>query len=216
MIQETELQAVRLMIHQTQLKALLRRQYPAEWVLSLNRTLLAYQITTRRRVANFIAQMIAESGLDPTREENLSYTAERLMVVWPRRFPTLEAARPFAANPVALANRVYSNRLGNGNEASGDGWHFRGRGLIQLTGRSNYAEYGGLIDVDLETQPNLAVVPEHSFNVAGAYWQELGLNRLADNANVDGITLAINGSLRDAPRRQQWLRRAFRALEGST
>lgn len=216
MIQETELQAVRLMIHQTQLKALLRRQYPAEWVLSLNRTLLAYQITTRRRVANFLAQMIAESGLDPTREENLSYTAERLMVVWPRRFPTLEAARPFAANPVALANRVYSNRLGNGNEASGDGWHFRGRGLIQLTGRANYAEYGQLISVELEAQPELAVVPVHSFNVAGAYWQELGLNRLADNDNADGITLAINGSLRDAPRRRQWLQRAYRALEGST
>lgn len=179
-----------MVVHQPQLTVLLRRPYPDEWLRSLNATLTRYEIRNRRRIASFLAQMIAESSLDPTREENLSYTAERLMVVWPRRFPTLEAAQPFARRPEALANRVYSSRLGNGPEASGDGWRFRGRGLIQLTGRANYREYGRLINVELEGAPQLAVLPEHSFNVAGSYWQELGLNRLADADNVDAITLA--------------------------
>lgn len=202
------------MLRQLHLQTLLRRPYPAVWFAGLDAALRQFGINTLRRQAHFLAQMVAESRLDPTREENLRYTAERLMVVWPRRFPTVESARQFAGNPEALANHVYANRLGNGPSASGDGWRFRGRGLIQLTGRSNYREYGELISADLEASPELAVVPKHSFSVAGAYWAELGLNRLADNDNVDGITLAINGSLRDAPRRRQWLKRAYSALKG--
>lgn len=198
---------------QTILNNIRNREYPH--TAALRATLARYGINTPRRIMHFLAQMMAESSLDPTVTENLSYTAERLMQVWPRRFPTLASAQPYARNPERLANNVYANRMGNGTPASGDGWRFRGRGLIQLTGRANYRTFGNLIGVDLEGNPDLASTPEHSFMVAGAYWQRGNLNSFADADDVTALTREINGATRDAPRRKQLLATIRNIVEGT-
>lgn len=177
------------------------REYPTGWTEALTDALGRYEINTLRRIEHFLAQMMAESRLDPTIEENLSYSSQRMMEVWPSRFRNVRATLPFTFNPEALANHVYANRLGNGNAASGDGWRYRGRGLIQLTGRANYRTFGELIGVDLVTHPELAGMAEYSFLIAAAYWHQQKLNSLADGDNLDGITQRINGSIRDRVRR---------------
>lgn len=183
------------------LNALHGREYPPAWTDALISALVRYEINTIRRCEHFLAQMMAESRLDPTIEENLSYSSQRMMEVWPSRFRNVRATLPFTFNPEALANHVYANRLGNGNAASGDGWRYRGRGLIQLTGRANYRTFGELIGVDLVTHPELAGMAEYSFLIAAAYWHQQKLNSLADGDNLDGITQRINGSIRDRVRR---------------
>lgn len=114
-----------------------------------------FGINTRLRMAHWLAQLAHESGFKPA-VENLNYNAQRLTQVWPSRFPTLASAQRCAHNPEALANTVYAGRLGNGGAESGDGFMFRGRGFLQITGRSNYAKYGKLIGIDLIAQPELA------------------------------------------------------------
>ena len=170
-----------------------------------------YDITTRLRIAALLAQLAHESGLAPI-TENLNYSAERLRQVWPGRFPTLAAALPYAHNPERLANLVYAGRIGNGPPASGDGWRFRGRGMIQLTGRANYRTYGKLTGFDLETHPELLEQIGVSCLVACAYWHSRGLNALADRGDINGISRAINGGnvgLRD---RAELYQRALKLL----
>ncbi|WP_034335151.1 glycoside hydrolase family 19 protein [Deinococcus misasensis] len=164
-------------------------------------------ITTRLRVAHLLAQLGHESGFQP-REENLWYSAPRICQVWPSRFPTLESAKPYAMNPAGLANRVYAGRLGNGNEASGDGYRYRGRGLLQITGRSNYRTYGKLIGFDLEAQPELALQFGIGSLVAVAYWTQRNINRLADQDDLQAVTRAVNGGLTGLEDRGVLLRRA--------
>src|SRR6266481_4067159 len=126
----------------------------AAWVAPLNSALSRFDITDRRRAAAFLAQVAHESSELTHLIENLSYSAARLIQVWPRRFPTLKKARTYERNPEKLANYVYASRLGNGDEASGDGWRYRGRGLIQLTGRSNYASCSTATGIDLLQSPH--------------------------------------------------------------
>ncbi len=116
------------------------------WLDPINNTMKRWSIDTPQRAAYFLAQVSVESAALSRLEEDLSYSAERLCVVWPSRFKTLSAAQPYARNPEALANRVYSGRMGN--TAADDGWRYRGRGLKQLTGKSNYAEYAEAASVD--------------------------------------------------------------------
>ena len=113
---------------------------PDAWAGPLNAAMERFEINTPPRVAAFLAQVAHESGELARLVENLNYTAARLVAVWPTKFPTVEAAQPYERNPERLANRVYAKRLGNGDTASGDGWRFRGRGLIQLTGRNHLAD----------------------------------------------------------------------------
>lgn len=174
-------------------------------------------ITSPRRIALFLAQLEHECpGLNPT-EEKLNYSARRLPQVWPSRFPTEEIARRYAGNPEALANRVYANRMGNGDEASGDGWRYRGRGFIQLTGKENYERFGRLIDlgVDLVRRPDLALEYGVGAHIAVAYWVSRGCNELADRGDVEGVTRRINGGIIGLADRTRQYRRIL-ALLGQT
>jgi putative chitinase len=153
-----------------------------------------FHIDTRARMAAFIAQAAHESANFTRLEELLYYrTAERLIAVWPRRFAGLGDAAHFIRNPQALANRVYANRLGNGDEASGDGWRYRGRGIFQLTGRANYLAAGVSLGVDYKTSPEVVALPPDAAMTAGWYWATTRLNELADSSQIDEITQRING-----------------------
>lgn len=151
-----------------------------------------YEISTVRRQAHFLAQLLHESACLRAWEESLYYRdATRLVSVWPKRFPTPAAAAPYVRNPEALANYVYGGRMGN--TAPGDGWKYRGRGLIQLTGRYNYEKYALLTGIPLAAQPELAASAAHALEIAACFWTQNRLNELADTDLIVKITRAING-----------------------
>jgi putative chitinase len=165
----------------------------AEWVEPLNDTFLKFGIDTPKRQAAFIAQCGHESGGFKLLSENLNYRAETLCKLWPKRFPTLEFAKQFERNPRKIANSVYANRMGNRDEASGDGYRFRGRGCIQLTGHSGYYHAGQALGVDFVMNPDLVATPKYAVLTAGWFWSTHGCNELADAANWTGLTKRING-----------------------
>lgn len=149
-------------------------------------------IDTPRRVQHFLAQVFHETGLLRRSEENLNYTtAARLMAVWPSRFKRVEDAMRCVRNPEALANRVYSGRMGNSKP--GDGWAYRGRGLLQLTGRDMYARVGKAAGLALETSPDLACAPGTALLVAATVWDLKQCNAPADKDNITTVTRCING-----------------------
>lgn len=153
-----------------------------------------FDIGSPVRRAAFIAQASHESAGFTRLEEGLYYRKpERIREMWPRRVPDLAGAARLARNPKGLANRVYADRLGNGSEASGDGWKYRGRGLFQLTGRGNYTEAGAALGRPYVAQPELVALPLDAALTAGWYWQRNDLNGLADGSQIDAITKRING-----------------------
>ena len=155
-----------------------------------------FGITTTERLAAFFAQLNHESVGLTHLEESFVYRPARLMNVFPFRFTTIEKANRYVeAGPKAIASLVYANRLGNGPEKSGDGWTYRGRGFIQLTGKRNYAEFAAATGVPLDLKPNLAAHPPYAARIAGRFWQTRGCNELADSLDLVGITRAINGGL---------------------
>jgi putative chitinase len=202
------------MITELQLKIVAIHANVALWTPLLNETMERFEINNPDRIAAFIAQAAYESSDFRRLVENLNYSAERLTKVWPKRFPTLSFARKYENNPAKLANYVYSNRLGNGDETSGDGWKFRGRGIFQLTGRSNYRAAGKALRVDLENNPDYLEEPELAALSAGWYWSSRGLNELADGDDDNGdddiiqITLRINGALTGLASRKEYLKLA--------
>ena len=153
------------------------------------RWLPAHGITINpERLAEWFGEMAHESAGFTRLVENMNYTsAARIRAVWPSRFPTLASAAPFVRQPERLANFVYANRMGNGPPESGDGWRFRGRGIIHLTGRENYYRFG------FERDPDAAAQPDNAVRAACAYWSERGLNGLADAGQSDAISARING-----------------------
>ncbi len=171
-----------------------------------------FAVNTPKREAAFLAQIAHESGELTIFAENLNYSAKGLMATWPKRFPDLATAQKYERNPEKLANYVYANRVGNGNEASGDGWKFRGRGPIQITGRENYQKYGSRLNVDLVNAPDKAATPDVGFRVAGLYWRENGLNELADGEMFETITKRINGGLKGLEDRLKYYTRAKMVL----
>ncbi len=140
---------------------------------------------------DFLGQILHESAGLTRLEDGLNYSAERLTVIWPGRFPTANDARPYAHNPEALANRVYGGRMGN--TEPGDGWRFRGRGPIQLTGRANYEFVGNLIGQDLTVTPELMGQPRYARGAAIAWWED----RILDNKTgaPEKVTRRVNGGL---------------------
>jgi len=176
---------------------------PAAWADALAPAFQKYEIETPDRIASFLAQTGYESGQYNRIEENLNYsTAARLTKVWPKRFPDEASAMPYVKNPQGLANLVYANRMGNGDAQSNDGFRYRGRGIIQLTGRSNYDSAGDAMGVNLLETPELLSDPKWAALSAGWYWQSRGLNELADDRTHDEdledfarITRRINGGL---------------------
>jgi putative chitinase len=164
-----------------------------KWLKPLENTFAKYDINTSKRQAAFIGQCAHESGNFKTLEENLNYKPEALMRVWPSRFPNLATAMKYAHNPEAIANKVYGGRMGNGVEESGEGAKYHGRGLIQLTGKENYANCGSGIGVDLLSNPGLLGTPEYAALSAGWFWNKKGLNALADAQDYETMTKRING-----------------------
>ncbi|HYD81937.1 MAG TPA: glycoside hydrolase family 19 protein [Paucimonas sp.] len=173
---------------------------PDLWADALNSVLGRYGIDTPARIASFLAQTGHESGQFNRLTENLNYSVAGLMKTWPKRFPTVQIAEGYARNPEKLANFVYANRLGNGDVPSGDGFRFRGRGLIQITGKSNYLATGKALGLDLVGSPDLLLQAEHAAASAAWFWSNHGLNALADDNTDDQdledfteITRRING-----------------------
>ena len=170
---------------------------PAEradkWVPWLNMTMLTYEITTPQRQAMFLAQLAHESGSFKHVSENLNYSAEALRRVFKKYFLTDELALEYARKPEKIANRVYANRMGNGEESSGDGWKYRGRGLIQLTGLNNYTAFSLAADNNALINPDSVAEPELAAMSAGWFWDTNGLNKLSDTGDVRAATRRING-----------------------
>lgn len=170
-----------------------------------------YDIESPERVAAFLAQVAHESAGFTRLEEDLNYGPARLLQVFPRKF-TAEEAVEFAHDAPRIAERVYGGRLGNGPEGSGDAWKFRGRGLIQLTGRANYRKAGRALGVPLEDEPEKAADPLIASLVAAWYWAENGCNELADAGRFDAITRAINGGMNGYEDRVAWHNKVKRWL----
>lgn len=195
--------------------AVMRQLAPAqlvEYLPLLDAAMREFKIDSELRAAAFLAQMAHESAGLTRWTENLNYSATGLMNTWPRRFPTPAAAQHYHRQPEKIANKVYANRMGNGSEASGDGWRYRGRGPGQLTGRENYTKMAQRLGVDLVANPDLVATPAVGFRSFGAFWMDHGLNPLADLGQMRKITLAINGGLLGLDERQELYEVAKRAL----
>ena len=176
-----------------QFQQMVKNKYASHWYEVLEQLLPDYDINTPLRVAHFIAQTAHESGNYAFIKENLNYRAESLTKTWPRLFPTIEIARQYEKQPQKIANRAYGNRMGNGDEASGDGWRYCGRGLIQLTGRDNYTFFAGSLSITVEEAAEYMETFEGAAQSACFYWEQNNLNRFADANDVKGLTKAING-----------------------
>lgn len=178
-----------------------------------------YDISTPRRVACFVGQLAHESARFSRVFENLSYSAQALARTWPARYadsdgqPNATALR-IARKPEDIANLTYAGRLGNGSAGTGDGWRYRGRGLIQITGRSNYQRCGEALGLDLIRKPESLEQPMYAALSAGWYWDRAKLNDLADRMDIAGITRAINGGTNGAADRVELTAKALRALGG--
>lgn len=181
-----------------------RREY-LDALTSPQRLLSEYGITNNPlRVAHFFAEILHETGGFRILEESLSYRAERLMQVWPGRFPTLEIAKRYARNPEALANRVYGSRMGN--KEPGDGFKYRGRGFPMLTGRRNYERVGSEIGVNLIRQPDLVLDPRHSLRIACVFWTDAKCGPKADRDDVIAVREAWNGGRIGLSDVERWLK----------
>jgi putative chitinase len=164
-----------------------------QWVDALNDTFQRFNIDTPVRQASFIGQCGHECGNFKVLEENLNYRAEVLMRLWKSRFPTIDIANEYARNPKKIANKVYASRMGNRDESSGDGFRFRGRGCIQLTGHANYFHAGKACGVDFVMEPDLVATPQYAAMTAGWFWDTHKLNQFADVRDFKTMTKKING-----------------------
>jgi putative chitinase len=163
------------------------------YVDPLNEIAAYYELTTPARLAGFLAQIIHESGSFNFTKENLNYSAKGLRGVFSKYFPDDATAEAYARQPEKIANKVYANRMGNGDEASGDGFKFCGRGLIQLTGRTNYTKFAEAVSMSLDDAIAYLETPEGAVASAGWFWDNNGLNDYCDNDDFTGLTKRING-----------------------
>jgi len=163
-----------------------------QYVEYLNDVMGFYEINNKQRIAMFLAQVGHESGGLRTIKENLNYSADRLKVIFPKYFRGVDPSG-YARNPEKIANLVYASRMGNGNEASGDGYRYCGRGLIQLTGKSNYQAFAQDMGWTLEDATAWLAEPEGACWSAGWFWDSRELNQWADKGDVLTVTKKING-----------------------
>ena len=163
------------------------------WYEALSNVLPEYEINTSERVAAFLAQCTHESGGFKRLKENLNYKWESLRRVFPKYFPTDELAQEYAHKPEKIANRVYASRMGNGDESSGDGFRYCGRGLIQLTGKNNYTKFAESIGMAVEEVPSLLETFEGAVKSACWFWKTNNLNQYADVGDILTMTKRING-----------------------
>ena len=177
-----------------QLKEMIpKNSYVNQWFEALENILPEYDITTPQRVAAFLAQCAHESGGFVFLKENLNYKAASLRRVFPKYFPDDAIAAQYAGKGEMIANRVYANRMGNGDEASGDGFRYCGRGLIQLTGKNNYTFFAGSLDIPVEEASEYLQTFEGAVQSACFFWEQNKLNQWADKGDILTLTKRING-----------------------
>lgn len=170
-----------------------KNPYLDYWYKAICEILPVYDINTPERVAAFLAQCAHESGNFRFLKENLNYKAESLVKVFPKYFPDMATAKAYEKQPAKIANRVYGNRMGNGDEASGDGFRYMGRGLIQLTGKNNYTIFAASIDTPLEEIPEYLQTFEGAVQSGCWFWEQNNLNKEADARDIKTMTRKING-----------------------
>ena len=184
-----------------------------EFVDTFNKWSDKFGITTPLRAAHFISQCIHECAELKAFEENLNYSEKGLLKVFPKYFNSA-TAKQYARKPEKIANRIYANRMGNGNESSGDGWKYKGRGAIGLTGRSNYLAYStsGFCIGDLIAHPEWLAKSPGCYKSAMWFWWNNGLNTIADTGDVNAVTKRVNGGYNGLDSRKKYLARAKGAL----
>ena len=170
-----------------------KNPYVDQWFEAIYEILPEYEITTPQRVAAFLAQCAHESGGFVFLKENLNYKAASLRRVFPKYFPDDAIAAQYAGKGEMIANRVYANRMGNGDEASGDGFRYCGRGLIQLTGKNNYTFFAGSLDIPVEEASEYLQTFEGAVQSACFFWEQNKLNQWADKGDILTLTKRING-----------------------
>lgn len=193
----------------------LRGHIPDVVIAQIPDTASKFNINTPLRLAHFLAQCGHESGGFKVTSENLNYSAKGLMGIFKKYFPTAQLAESYQRQPQKIANKVYANRMDNGSEASGDGFKFRGRGYIQLTGRANYTAFGKAINEDIANNPDL-VSGKYALLSAAWFWSKNGLNTLADNGASDqvvtSITKRVNGGTIGLPDRIKHFKEYYHLL----
>lgn len=187
--------------------------YIDHWYETMCILLPDYEINTPKRVAAFVAQCAHESGSFKVLKENLNYTASSLMRVWPRLFPTMEIANQYAHNQPKIASRAYGNRMGNGPEETGDGWKYCGRGLIQLTGKTNYQAFADSIETPLDEIQEYLGTFEGAMQSACWFWENNNLNQYADVSDILTMTKRINGGTLGLEDRKKHYEHAMHVLE---
>lgn len=168
-----------------------------EWLSELNSSLPKFQINTAARVSGFLAQCGHESNDFKALSENLNYSQSGLRKVFGKYFPNDAIAYRYARQPAAIANRVYGGRMGNGGEASGDGYKFRGRGILQITGRSNYTKCSQALfnDDTLVKNPDLLTTPKYAVLTACWFWDSNKLNDICDKKDIVLLSKRVNGGV---------------------
>lgn len=179
------------------------KSLPANLRVELQLVMQKYDINTPLRVAHFLAQCAQESNNFRTFTENMNYSEKRLLIIFKKYF-TPQQAKQYANKPEAIGNRVYANRMGNGNEASGEGFKYRGRGAIQLTGKFNYSEFNKMVADDITINPEL-VASKYPLTSAAWFWKKNNINALADKDDVAAVTRRVNGGLTHLKERSAYL-----------
>ena len=188
-----------------------------EWYTNLFEILPLYEINSPRRIAAFMAQCGHESGGFIHMEENLNYSSDGLRKIFSKYFPSVELANQYARKPQMIANRVYANRMGNGPESSGDGWNYRGRGIIQITGKNNYIRCSQSMFEDnlLVEKPDLLLDIYYAIHSACWFWTAARLNELADAEDLKFMTKRINGGFLGLQDRINHYNYAIKILENN-
>jgi len=185
---------------------------PKEMVDTLNKVLPKYNINTKNRVAAWLSQCSHESNQFTVMKENLNYSTKGLCCTWPSRFKSESVAAPYNRNPEMIANKVYCDRLGNGDEDSGDGYTYRGRGFIQTTGKSNYQSLAESIDMTLQEVVNYCETLEGAITSACHFWDINKLNQYADSKDFITLTKKINGGTLGLDERRKYYNLALKTI----
>lgn len=164
-------------------------------IANIEPALVKFNITTPRRISSFVGQLAHESANFTRMVENLNYSAKRLREVWPKHFPSPGVAAQYAHRPAAIGARAYRLRMGNGDEASGDGFKFRGRAWIMVTGKNNYLAVAKAFGMTLDETVAYLETPDGAFMASAWWWQTHRLNELADGWQITESTKVINGGL---------------------
>jgi putative chitinase len=182
------------MITKEQLQKFLpKNEYVEHWYDAMDQLLGSYEINTHKRICYFLAQTAHESEDYEVLSENLNYSAESLLKTFPTHFSSMADANSYAHQPEKIANRVYANRMGNGDESSGDGWRYHGQGPIQITGKDNISFFAASLNLSPEEAANYIGTFEGSVQSACWFWETNNLNHFADNDDIVGMTKVING-----------------------